>query len=209
MATYTPATIQPAEVAQLRCPRCWFPAPFLPNAALTFRCARCEWPFTLAAATVTVPNASPVNNTVYTNSSGTVVAATIGNAGGVTAITVNSVATGQTSGTVLVPVAGTISVTWATTQPTMAWALPATSGSVTAGGTALPFTAWGTAFTQGQVLIVDPAGTSDVVVVNGTPTGTSVPVGALNASHGSAVSVTVAQASPVLSGVEAVPQTSY
>jgi hypothetical protein len=209
MPGYTTAQIQPAEVAQLRCPRCWFPAPFTPTAALTFRCGRCEWLFTLAAATVTVPTASPVNNTVYTNSSGTVVAATITTAGGVTAITVNGVATGQTSGTVFIPVAGTISITWATTQPTMAWALPAISAGVSAGGTALPFTAWGTTFAQGQVLIVDPSGTSDVVVVNGTPTGTSVPVGALNSAHLTGVLVTVAQASPLLSSVETVPATSY
>jgi hypothetical protein len=181
----------------------------VPLAALTFRCVRCEWPFTLSAPTVTVPTASPVNNTVYTNSTGTVVAATITTASGVTAITVNGTATGQTSGTVFIPVAGTISVTWATTQPTMAWALPVTSASVSAGGTALPFTAHGDQFAQGQVLIVDPAGTSDIAVVNGTPTGTSVPVAALNSAHGSGVSVTVAQAAPVLSGVEAVPQTSY
>jgi hypothetical protein len=114
-----------------------------------------------------------------------------------------------TSGTVFIPVAGTISVTWATTQPTMAWALPATSASVAAGGTALPFTAFATAFALNQVLIVDPAGTSDVVLVNGTPTGTSVPVNSLNSAHNSGVTVAVAQAAPYLSHVEAVPQTSY
>lgn len=203
------SVIQPAEVAQLRCPRCWFPAPMVPDASLVFRCSRCEWPFTLAAATVTVPTASPVSGTVYANSSGTVVAATIGNASGVTAINVNGASTGQTSGTVLIPVAGTISVAWATTQPTMAWALPTISAGVSVGGSSLPFTAWGTAFAYGQVLIVDPAGTSDVVAVNGTPSGTAVPVTTLNAAHGSGVYVTVAQASPVLSGVEGVPQTSY
>ena len=181
----------------------------VPVAALNFRCSRCEWVFTLAAATVTVPTASPVSTTVYTNSSGTVVAATIGNAGGVTAITVNGVATGQTSGVVFIPVAGTISVTWTVTQPTMAWALPAISAGVSAGGTALPFTAWGTCFAVGQVLIVDPAGTSDVVTVSGTPTGTSVPVNSLGAAHLISVLVTVASLATVLSGVENVPLTSY
>jgi ribosomal protein L37AE/L43A len=204
-----PITVQPTEIPRLRCPRCRFDGAFIPNAPLVWRCTRCEWPFTLGAATVTVPTASPVSNTVYTNSSGTVVAATITTASGVTAITVNGVSTGQTSGTVFIPRNGTISITWATTQPTMTWALPAISAGVPAAGLALPFTAWGTCFALGQVLIVDPAGTSDVVTVSGTPTGTSVPVSALNSSHLTGVLVTVAQASTYLSSVENVPQTAY
>jgi hypothetical protein len=203
------SAIIPAEVSKVRCPRCWFPAHFLPVAPLTFRCARCEWLFKLSAPTVTVPTASPVNNTVYSNTSGTVVAATITVATGVTAINVNGSATGQTSGTVFIPLGGNVSIAWATTQPTMAWALPTTSASVAAAGTALPFTAFGTAFARNQVLIVDPSGTSDVVEVNGAPTGTSVPVNSLNSAHNSGVSVTVAAVAPYLSGEQAVPQTSF
>jgi hypothetical protein len=84
-----------------------------------------------------------------------------------------------------------------------------TSGSVSAAGQALPFAAHGDQFAAGQVLIADPSGTSDVVVVSGTPTGTSVPVNSLNSAHNSGVSVTVAVPGPELSATQAVPQTSY
>jgi hypothetical protein len=202
------AQIQPAEVPQLRCPRCWFPAPMIPNASLTFRCTRCEWPFTLAAPTVAAP-AVPLTTVPVTNSTGTVVAVTI-TGGTLTFVYVNAVQAGTTAGTYLVPVAGTISITFSS-APTWAWALPVTSAGVSAGGTALTFAPTGTniAFAQGQVLIVDPAGTSDLVTVSGTPTATSVPVSSLNAAHNSGVSVTVAALTPYLSTVEAVPVTSY
>ena len=118
-------------------------------------------------------------------------------------------AANTTFGTMLVPAAGTITLTYSGSAPTWTVALPETSGAVSAGGAALPFAQDATAFTTGQVLIVDPSGTPDVVVVTRTPTATSVPVGALNSAHGSGVSVTVAQASPVLSSVETVPATSY
>lgn len=203
-----PAAIQPAEVAQLRCPRCWFTGPFIPIASLTWRCVRCEWPMTLAAPTINSP-AVPATTVPATNSTGTVVAVTI-TGGTLTAVVVNGSQAGTTAGTYLVPVGGTISITY-TAAPTWAWALPTISAGVSAGGNALPFASGGTSFSRGQVLIVDPSGTSDVVVVSGTPTATSVPVGALNASHSSGVSVTVAQAAPALSGagLENVPQTSY
>ncbi len=203
-----PAAITPAEVAQLRCPRCWFPGPFIPLAALTFRCTRCEWPMTLAAPTVSSP-AVPATTVPAANGTGTVVAVTI-TGGTLSSVVVNGTQAGTTAGTYLVPVAGTISITYSV-APSWAWALPQTNGPVTAGGTALPFAAGGTSFAQGQVLIVDPSGTSDVVTVSGTPTGTSVPVGALNSAHGSGVSVTVASVTPALSGagLENVPQTAY
>ena len=113
-----------------------------------------------------------------------------------------------TFGTVTVPAGGTIAVTYSS-APTWAWALPQISAGVSAGGAALPFASGGTSFAAGQVLIVDPAGTSDVVTVVGTPTATSVPVTSLNSAHLSTVLVTVAQVAPALSGVEAVPQTAY
>jgi hypothetical protein len=59
------------------------------------------------------------------------------------------------------------------------------------------------------VLIVDPAGTRDVVVVNGTPTGTSVPVNSLNSAHLTGVLVSVAQVAPAHPSVQVVPATSY
>jgi hypothetical protein len=197
--------IQPMAVP-LRCPRCWFTAVFIPIGALTFRCDRCEWPFTLAAAVVASP-AVPLTTVAAANGTGTVVAVTV-TGGTLTSVVVNGTQAGTTAGVYLVPVAGTISITYSA-APTWAWALPAISAGVSAGGAALPFTAGGTSYAQGQVLIVDPAGTSDVVTVSAAPTATSVPVGALNSAHLTGVLVSVAVASPVLSGVETVPKTSY
>ena len=166
------SAIQPAEVTQLRCPRCWTTRPFVPNAALTWRCTGCEWPFTLAAPTVSSP-AVPLTTVAQANGTGTVVAVTI-TGGTLTFVYVNGVQAGTTAGTYLVPVAGTISITYSA-APTWAWALPAISAGVSAGGTALTFAPTGTnvAFAVNQVLIVDPSGTSDVVVAVGTPTATS------------------------------------
>jgi hypothetical protein len=204
----TGATIQPVEVPQLRCPRCWFAAPFTDLNGMIFRCARCEWKFTLAAPAVSSP-AVPLTTVPVTNSTGTVVAVTI-SAGTLTFVFVNAVQAGTTAGTYLVPVGGTISITYSV-APTWAWALPAISASVAAGGTALTFAPTGTntAFAQGQVLIVDPAGTSDVVTVSGAPTAPSVPVNSLNSAHNSAVLVTVAQVAPAHSSVQVVPATAY
>lgn len=205
-----PAAIQPLEVAQLRCPRCWFTGPFIPLAALTFRCSRCEWPMTLAAPSVSSP-AVPATTVAATNTTGTVVAVTI-SGGTLTSVVVNGTQAGTTAGTYLVPIAGTISITYSV-APTWTWALPQTSAGVSAGGAALTFAPTGTnvAFAQGQVLIVDPSGTSDVVTVSGTPTATSVPVNSLNSAHNSAVSVTVAAITPALAGpgLENVPQTAF
>jgi len=198
--------IQPAEAAGLTCPRCHFLAPMVPVAALTFRCSRCEWAFLLAAPAISSP-AVPATTVAAANGTGTVVAVTI-SGGTLTSVVVNGSQAGTTAGTYLVPVAGTISVTFSA-APTWAWALPVTNGAVTAGGAALPFAAGGTSFAQGQVLIVDPSGTSDVVTVSGTPAATSVPVNSLNLAHNSGVSVTVAVLTPALSAVEAVPQTTF
>jgi len=202
------AAVQPVEVPQLRCPRCWFAAPFTDLNGTIFRCARCEWKFTLAAATVASP-AVPLTTVPVTNSTGAVVAVTI-SGGTLTFVFVSGAQAGTTAGTYLVPAGGTISVTYSA-APTWAWALPATSASAVAGGTALTFAPTGTnvAFAQGQVLIVDPAGTSDVVTVSGIPTATSVPVSSLNAAHNSAVLVTVAQVAPAHSSVQVVPATAY
>jgi hypothetical protein len=180
----------------------------IPLAALAFRCTRCEWPMTLAAPPVSSP-AVPLTTVAATNTTGTVVAVTI-SGGTLTFVYVNGVQAGTTAGTYLVPVAGTISITYSA-APTWTWALPQTSAAASAGGSALTFAPTGTnvAFAVNQVLIVDPSGTSDVVVVNGTPTATSVPVNSLNSAHSSGVLVAVAAISPQLSAAEAVPQTSY
>jgi len=198
----------PAEVSKVTCPRCRFPARMVPLAALTFRCSRCEWDFALAAPAVASP-AVPLTTVAAANSTGTVVNVTI-SAGTLTSVAVNGVQAGTTAGTYLVPVAGTISITYSV-APTWAWALPVTSASVAAGGQALTFAPTGTnvAFSTEQLLIVDPAGTSDVVKVTAGATATSVPVGSLNSAHNSGVSVAVAVLSPLLSAVEAVPATAY
>ena len=199
--------------ATQQCPRRWFPAPFTPYAALTFRCTRCERPSPSPpgpAAAFKVPGHHGRGRQLRTRP----IAATITlNGATITAFNVNGVSAGTTAGAYLIPVGGTFSATYTTASPTWAWALPATSASVVAGGTALTFAPTGTsvAFALGQVLIVDPAGTSDVVTVNGTPTATSVPVGSLNSAHNSAVLVAVAALTPALSGtgLENVPKTSY
>ena len=103
-------TLEPVEVAALRCPRCWFAGPFRPFAPVTFRCLRCEWPFTLAAPTVASP-AVPLTTVPVTNSTGTVVAVTI-TGGTLTSVVVNGVQAGTTAATYLIPVAATISVTF-------------------------------------------------------------------------------------------------
>jgi hypothetical protein len=199
-------TITPETVPALRCPRCWTTGPMAPYAALTYRCNRCEWPFTLSAATVATP-AVPATTVAATNSTGTVVAVTI-TGGTLTSVVVNAVQAGTTAGTYLVPVAGTISITYSA-APTWAWALPAISAGVSANATALPFTAGGTSFAQGQVLIVDPSGTADVAMVRAGSTATSVLVHPLRSAHLTGVLVSVAQLAPALSGVDGVPQTAY
>ena len=207
-------TITPLEVAQLQCPRCWFPAPFVPYGALTFRCTRCEWPFTLAAPSLSAAPAFPATTVAVANPYATVIAAVIAaNGATITNVSVSGVTAGTGAGTYLIPVGGTISCAYTVATPTWTWALPAISAGVSAGGTALTFAPTGTnvAFAIGQVLIVDPAGTSDVVTVSGAPTATSVPVGSLNSAHLSAVLVTVAALTPALSGtgLENVPKTAY
>lgn len=206
------SAIEPLDVAQLRCPRCWFAGAFIPIGALMFRCTRCEWLFTLAAPSVAspaVPSSGTSTTNLVTNTTGTVVAVTV-TGGTLTFVYVNGTQAGTTAGLYFVPAGGTISITYSV-APTWAWALPQTSASVSAGGAALTFAPLGTnvAFTAGQVLIVDPSGTSDVVTVTGTPTATSVPVNSLNSAHNSGVPVTVAALTPAESGEQAVPLTSY
>ena len=211
---YTGAEITPAQVPLLRCPRCWSLRPFVPTGALTFRCTGCEWPFTLAAPTLAAAPAFPLTTVTVTNPYATPIAAVITlNGATIASFTINGTAAGAvTAGTYIIPAGGTFTPAYTVASPTWTWALPAISAGVSAGGTALTFAPASTQplpFTAGQVLIVDPAGTSDVVTVTGTPTATSVPVNSLNSAHLTGVLVTVAQAAPYLSTVEAVPATSY
>lgn len=205
---YITGTLQPAEVGFLACPRCWTSGPFIPFGSLVMRCSRCEWPFTLAAATPPVPSV-PASTVAYVNASGSPLAVTLSGFT-LTYVYVNSVQVGTTNATYYVPVAGAVSVTYSIAG-TWSWALLTTNGALSAGGTAIAVAAGGTAFAYGQVLIIDAAGTPDVVTVNGTPTGTSVPCTALAAAHTSGRTVSVAQLAPQLSGtgLENVPQTAY
>jgi len=80
-----------------------------------------------------------------------------------------------------------------------------TNAAVTAGSsTALPFASGGTQFLLGQALYVSDTTLSELVVVSGTPTATSVPVSGFQNSHGSGKAITVAVPSVVNSSVEAV-----
>ena len=56
-----------------------------------------------------------------------------------------------------------------------------------AGGTAIGVASGGAAFTNGMQLLYDTGQLSEVLTVNGSPTGTSIPVTAAVRSHSSAV----------------------
>ena len=115
---------------------------------------------------VTTPAIPGVSGTAVDNPAGFPVAVTVTGGTGVT-IAVNSIATGLTSGTVILPYPGTITLTWSS-APTWSWAaaeLPqAGSSSMTApvAGTAPPQGQAGTlpqtTFWQGTPLWLDPAG---------------------------------------------------
>lgn len=72
--------------------------------------------------------------------------------------------------------------------------LATTNASTTAGGTALPFASGGTAFSAGQYLWY-PGATAEIVLVTGTPTGTSVPVSPLQFNHATTQAISVVAAS--------------
>ena len=208
------AQVQPTEVPQIRCPRCWFPAPFVDLNGTVFRCGRCEWKFSLTAPSLSAAPAFPATTVTVTNPYATPVAAVITlNGATIASFAINGTAAGAaTAGTYIIPAGGTFTPAYTVASPTWTWALPALSAGVSAGGTALTFAPASTQplpVAVGQVLIVDPAGTSDVVVVNGTPTGTTVPVNSLNSAHLTGVLVAVAQVAPTHPSVQVVPATSY
>jgi hypothetical protein len=80
-----------------------------------------------------------------------------------------------------------------------------TNASVTTASAALPFASGGTAFSRGQVLFVNDGASSEVVVVNGTVTATSVPVADFDFPHNSGVAVSLAVATPTLPGQDKIP----
>ena len=85
-----------------------------------------------------------------------------------------------------------------------------TNGAVTAGvSTALPFASGATIFSVGQVLFINDGASSEVVVVNGTVTGTSVPIADLDFNHNSGVGVTVAALAPTFANIQKIPQTAF
>jgi len=81
-----------------------------------------------------------------------------------------------------------------------------TNAAITAGvTTALPFASGGGVFLPGQALYISDTTLSEIVIVNGTPTGTSVPVSGFANNHGSAKAVSPATATAVYSTVQTVP----
>lgn len=200
---YIAGTEVPTAVI-LTCPRCKFGRVEIPQSPGTaMRCGGCEWPMTAGQVAAPAAPGMPASNTPVANTSGTVIAANV-SGGTVTAININGVASGATSGIVLVPVGAAISITYSV-APTWTWALPGISAGTSAGATALPFTAFGTAFAAGQVLVVDGGAVAEICQVTGTPTGTSVPVTPLNNAHTINTTVSLASLTPTLSGQEAVP----
>src|ERR1035441_4206166 len=94
------SALQPAEVAYLTCPRCWFAGPFAPYGALTFRCSRCEWPFTVAAPVLSAAPAFPATTVAVANPYATPIAAAIAaNGATITNISVSGVTAGPAAGT--------------------------------------------------------------------------------------------------------------
>jgi hypothetical protein len=192
-----PAAVIPVEVA-LSCPRCKLRRLFITTNGTQYRCAGCEWLFTLGTPAVAAPGV-PLSTVAVTNNTGTVVSVVI-SGGTLTNVFVNSVQVGTTAGTYLVPVSGTISITYSV-APTWTWALPLTSGTISLGGLAIPLASGGTNFALGQNLLIDTAANAEVVTVNGPPTGTSLPITGAAKAHGSGVAVGLVTASPAISGV--------
>jgi hypothetical protein len=198
-----PATIVPIDVA-LTCPRCKLRRLFVTTNGTQYRCQGCEWLFTLGTPTVAAP-AVPASTVAAANNTGTVVSVVI-SGGTLTFVFVNGVQVGTTAGTYLVPVGGTISITYSV-APTWTWALPLTSGAISLGGLAIPLTSGGTNFALGQNLLLDTGANAEVVSINGAPTGTSLPITGAAKAHSSNAPVGLVVAASIFSGVgeQAVP----
>ena len=82
----------------------------------------------------------------------------------------------------------------------------ATNGATTTASTALSFASGGTQFALiGSVLYISDAGNSEIVVVNGVASATTVPVADFDFSHGSGKTVTLAVATASLPNQDKVP----
>jgi len=83
-----------------------------------------------------------------------------------------------------------------------------TNASRSVGATTLPVASGGASFTNGMLVLVDTAASAEVVQVNGSATGTSIPVTALGKAHNSGVAIGQLLTSSTYSGVgvgDAVP----
>lgn len=179
-------TAVPADAA-LFCPRCQFRWYFvnISEGGVTSKCGGCEWTFTLGTPTINTP-AVPASTVTAANASGSIVAVTI-TGGTLTQVKVNAVQVGTTAGTYLVPVGGTISITY-TVAPAWAWALPVTSGAMAVGAVSLPVASGGTNAVAGQLLLGDAGTGSEVFLVGSGSTGTSIVISPSAKAHGGGIS---------------------
>jgi hypothetical protein len=82
-----------------------------------------------------------------------------------------------------------------------------TNGSISAGGTAISVASGGASFTNGMVLLLDTTTSAEVVTVNGSATGVSIPITAAIRAHNSGATFGQLLASPSYNGfdMDAVP----
>lgn len=181
------------------CPRCltrreWFNV----NGGTTYRCAGCEWYWSIQTPAIAAP-AVPATTVNATNTTGTIIGVTI-SGGTLTSVKVNAVQVGTTAGTYLVPISGTINITY-TVAPAWTWQLPVTNGAISAAGLAVPLARDGTYFTSGMVLMVDTGVNTEIMIVGAGATGTSIPVtSATPGAGGQAVGFTKAHNSAISFG---------
>jgi hypothetical protein len=104
--------------------------------------------------------------------------------------------------------------TFATKTPT-----GTSSASMAAGATAITVASGGASFTNGMILLFDTGGTPEVLVVNGTSSGTSIPVlsatltgetaGGAAVAHLTAAAFGQLSIGPTTTTVQQVPQNAY
>ena len=193
----------PAEFLGV-CPRCKIFRLFknISQGGTNYSCNGCEWAFTIGTPTVNAP-AVPGNGVAATNTTGSIVQVVI-SGGTLTAVVVNGVTVGTVAGTYLVPIGGTISITYSV-APTWTWALPVTNGAMVAGATAVPVANTGTnvPVVVGQTLFIDGTAPEILTVVAGS-TATSIAVQPSVLAHNSAVAFGNMLLTPTL-GVQKVP----
>lgn len=174
--TWIAGTGLPSSMLQV-CPRCKILRIFVNvDGGATFRCGGCEWYWSLGEPTIVAPGV-PASTVTATNTTGTVVAVAISaNGATITSVNVNTIQVGTTAGTYLVPINGTIAITYSVATPTWTWALPVTNAAIAQGATAIPVASGGTQLTVGSAIMIDTGINTEVVTVASGATGTSVPV---------------------------------